>query len=144
VSSIVCLLAPSRKVRCARLYARHLPGSFDSGDVTRALAYFRRKAGQPLLVVWDRLNQHRSRRTLDFIARHPDDFHLEWLPAYAPDLNPEEGCNSVVKSELRNTAPDTDEQLRAEARAAFRRLARRSEALVAFFKHAGLRLTRLT
>jgi transposase len=144
VSSIACLLAPSRKVRRARLYARHIHGSFDSDDVVRGLIYFRRKAGQPLLVVWDRLNQHRSRRTLDFISRHPEDFHLEWLPAYAPDLNPEEGCNSVVKSELRNATPDTDEQLRAQARAAFRRLARRSDVLAGFFKHAGLRLTGLT
>jgi transposase len=141
VSSIVALVLPSRGHRRPRVFARHIPGSFDSERVCRALPYFRRKAGCPLLLVWDRANPHRSRYTLAFVARHPRDFQLEWLPPHAPDLNPEEGCNSVVKSEMRNAAPNSDDELRALVRAAFRRVARRPDMLAALIRHAGLSLT---
>jgi transposase len=90
--------------------------------------------------VWDGLNQHHSSETLAFIARHPEDFRLERLPGYAPDLNPEEGCNGVVKTELRNATPDSVAELRAQTRADFVRLGRRHDVLLAFFHHAGLSL----
>jgi transposase len=140
VSSIVALVAPHGR-QPARLYARHQEGSFNTQDVIKALRYFRQKVGRPLTIVWDGLNQHRSVQMRDFIARHPQDFHLEQLPGYAPDLNPEEGCNAVVKAELRNTTPDSVAELRAQARASFMRLGHRHDVLVAFFRHAGLSLT---
>ncbi|NTX67250.1 transposase [Myxococcus sp. CA051A] len=93
--------------------------------------------------VWDGLNQHHSAETLDFVACHPEDFRLERLPGDAPDLNPEEGCNGVVKAELRNATPDSVAELRAQARASFVRLGHRHDILAAFFQHAGLRLTGL-
>jgi hypothetical protein len=55
-----------------------------------------------------------------------------------PDLNPEEGCNSIVKAERRNSAPDNDEELRAMVRASFRRLQHRPETLRACFRRAHL------
>lgn len=142
VSSIVALVAPSGR-HPARLYSRHQEGGFSSADIIAAMSYFRRKVGRPLTVVWDGLNQHHSAETLDFVARHSKDFLLERLPGYAPDLNPEEGCNSVVKAELRNGTPDSVAELRAQARASFVRLGHRHDVLAAFFPHAGLRLTGL-
>jgi transposase len=142
VSSIIALVAPcGRKPAC--LYARHQEGSFTSEDVIDALRYFRREVGRPLTVVWDGLNQHHSTETLAFVARHPEDFRLERLPGYAPDLNPEEGCNGVVKAEMRNASPDSVAELRAQARASFVRLGHRPGVLLAFFQHAGLSLNGL-
>ncbi|WP_434345499.1 transposase [Myxococcus virescens] len=138
VSSIVALVAPYGS-RPARLYSRHREGNFTSQDIIAALRYFRRKVGRPLTIVWDGLNQHHSAETLDFVARHHEDFRLERLPGHAPDLNPEEGCNGVVKAELRNATPDSV----AELRASFVRLGHRHDVLAAFFLHAGLRLTAL-
>ena len=142
VSSIVALVAPHRRKR-ARLDARHQEDSFSTEDVIEALRYFRRKVGCPLVIIWDGLNQHHSAAMLDFIARHPEDFQLERLPGYAPDLNPEECCNSVVKAELRNATPDSVAQLRAQARASFLRLGHRHDVLLAFFRRVGLSLNGL-
>ncbi|HEX5744918.1 MAG TPA: transposase [Archangium sp.] len=142
VSSIVALVAPYSP-RPARLYSRHQEGGFTSEDIIAALRYFRRKVGRPLTIVWDGLNQPHSAETLDFVARHPKDFRLERLPGYAPDLNPEEGCNGVVKAELRNATPDSVAELRAQALASFMRLGHRHDVLAAFFHHAGLSLTGL-
>ena len=50
VSSVVAVTPTGQ------LYARHVRGSVSSPVVIRALQHFRRQIGQPLLVVWDRLN----------------------------------------------------------------------------------------
>ena len=44
----------------------------------------------PVIVIWDRINQHRSAAVKAFIASHPR-LQVEHLPAYAPELNPVEG-----------------------------------------------------
>ena len=45
-----------------------------------------------LLVVWDRASIHRNQAVKDFLAAGAAArLHLEHFPAYAPDLNPDEG-----------------------------------------------------
>lgn len=105
-----------------------------------ALRYFRRRIGRPMLIVWDRLNAHRAAPVLAFVAAHPDDYQLEWLPAYAPELNPEELCNGAVKRDMLNAVPSSVDDLQRSARRSFRRLGRRTNLLCGFFAHAGLSL----
>ncbi len=103
-----------------------------------ALRYGRRKIGTPLLVVWDRLNAHRSRATLGFIAAHRQDDAVAYLPAYAPELNPEEQCNALVKRAMANALPGSVADLHRLARRELSRLKHRPEMIVSFFRHAGL------
>ena len=127
-----------------RLYARHFRGSISSQRVILALRHFRRKVGAPLFVVWDRLNAHRARRTAAFLAAHPRDFAVAFLPAYAPDLNPEEPCNACAKRATENALPDSVADLHRLARREFRRLQHRPELIVGCFRHAGLPVTELS
>ena len=99
----MCLVAPLDGP--ARVYARHFRGSIHGEQVLVALRRFRRRIGRPLVVVWDRLNAHRAKVVQAFVTAHPADYRLEWLPPYAPDLNPEELCNGAVKRDLLNAAP---------------------------------------
>ena len=138
VSSVVAITPGGR------LYARHFRTSVSSDTVILALRYFRRKVSTPLLVVWDRLNAHRSRATTAFIAAHPQDYAVAYLPAYAPELNPEEQCNAVVKRAMANALPGSVADLHRLARREFGRLMRRPEMIVTFFRHAGLSVTGLT
>jgi transposase len=138
VSSIVAVTPDGR------LYARHFRGSISSQRVVSALRHFRRKVGAPLLVVWDRLNAHRARRTAAFLAARPRDFAVAYLPAYAPDLKPEEPCNACAKRAMANALPDSVADLHRLARREFRRLQRRPELIVGCFRHAGLPVTRLS
>ncbi len=125
----------------ARLYARHFIGSIHGKEVIAALRYFRRRIGRPLLIVWDRLSAHKARAVQAFLARHPEDYQVEWLPPYAPDLNPEERCKGAVKGALLNVQPATVAELRRHARRSFCRLGRRTDELYSFFRHAGLSVT---
>ena len=137
VSSVVAVTP------AGRLYARHVRGSVSSRVVVRALRHFRREIGRPLLVVWDRLNAHRARRTAAFLARHARDFAVAYLPAYAPDLNPEEPCNAWVGRVMENALPCDVADLHRSARRAFRRLQHRADFIIGCFRHAGLRITQL-
>src|SRR5215207_1326179 len=96
VSSVVAITPDGR------LYARHFRTSISSRCVIQALRYVRCKIGAPLLVVWDRLNAHRSRATTDFIASHAQDYAVAYLPAYAPELNPEEQCTRQARDGQRS------------------------------------------
>jgi hypothetical protein len=67
-------------------------------------------------------------------------FHVEWLPGYAPELNPEEQCNNGVKLALLNATRQSDDELRPLAR---QHVQRRAQAypLTHCFAHAGLSVT---
>jgi transposase len=127
-----------------RLYARHVRSSISSETVISALRSFRRQIGTPLLVVWDRLNAHRSKLTTAFITAHAQDYAVAYLPAYAPELNPEEQCNALVKRAMENALPGSVADLHRLARREFCRLQRRPEVIVRFFRHVGLSVTGLS
>ena len=61
--------------------------------------------------------------------------------AYAPELNPEEQCNALVKRAMANALPGSVDALHRLARREFGRLKRHPEMIVRFFRHAGLSIT---
>ena len=147
VSSVVCLTAPLGGAR-ARLVARHLLGvarhllgTIRTPELITAVRSFQRQLGRPLILVLDRLNVPRSHETQAFFARHAEEFLLEWLPSYAPELNPDEQCTRRVKRDTVNATPATDDELRHFARRSFQRLGRRPDLRRGFFAHAGLNVT---
>ncbi len=139
----MALVAPGRRHR-ARLYARHFEGTIHGKEAAAGLRYFRKKVGQRLIVVWDRLGVHGSREVKALVRAHPKDYVLEKLPSYAPDLNPEEGCNSQVKAELKNALPVDIPDLHRKTRQAFIHVGENSASLRGYFRHAGLSLRGLS
>src|SRR5262249_51552884 len=79
----------------------------------------------PVIVIWDNLSTHLSRKMRAFTAGHPDWLTVIQLPAYAPDLNPVEGAWPVMKNSLGNLAPGTTDQLAAAMRHQLDRIQRR-------------------
>jgi len=48
--------------------------------------------------VWDRLSAHRARLTRHWIASQRHWLTVEWLPGYAPELNPVENLWAYLKA----------------------------------------------
>jgi transposase len=94
----------------------------------------------PVIVIWDNLSTHLSRKMRAFTAGHPNWLTVIQLPAYAPDLNPVEGAWSVMKNSLGNLAPGTTDQLAAAMRHQLDRIQRRSVLINGFLRQAGLTL----
>ena len=132
VSSIIAVTP------AGRIAARHVLGTVHGPDVIRALQHFRHVFGRPLLVVWDRSNTHRDHRVRAYIAAHPMDYAAWPLPPYAPELNPEEQANGVIKSRMANALPNSVAELKSLACRSIRYLQRHPSLVTNFFRHAGL------
>jgi len=97
---------------------------FRGPDVVRFLQHLLRQVPGPLLVIWDGAPIHRAQVVQDFLAAGAAArLHLEQLPGYAPELNPDEGIWHYLKHvELRNVCCDDLAELRHELRLAVQRL----------------------
>jgi len=93
-----------------------------------------------IVLVLDRWNVHRSavRRLQAALGRR---LHVEWLPAYAPDLNPAEQIwNHAKHADLANFSPDGIAQLARRVGLSFYYQSRRIHLLYSYFKTARLRV----
>src|SRR5687768_15086338 len=76
--------------RCRLFFNTHLNASVNDRKVAAFLRDLLRHLRGHVVVVWDRINSHRSRFLRDWIDRRPR-LHAELLPPpYAPELNPVE------------------------------------------------------
>jgi len=114
-------------------------GSIKGPQVVSFLSHLMRHIPAKLLIVWDRLTAHRSALVRDFIEAQRGRIYLEWLPGYAPELNPVEYVWGYWKHhELPNFCPRDFTQLTHEARRTLRNMRRRPKLIVAFWKQADL------
>lgn len=105
----------------------------------RFLPALRRHVRRRVILLWDRLPAHRSRLVAQALARHRRWLTVEWLPAYAPALNPMEPFwNHLDATALANTPADALPALRRRIRNGARRVRRRPPLGRAFLKYTGL------
>ena len=89
-------------------YFRLFPGAIRSPQIIVFLTHLLRHISGNLLIVWDGLPGHRSRAVWEFIGQQRGRIWVEFLPAYAPELNPVEYLWSYWKQhELPNFCPAT-------------------------------------
>lgn len=100
----------------------------------------RRHLQRPFTLVWDGNKPHTSRPVKEYLAAHPE-IHVEALPPYAPELNPDEGVWCYTKyARMANYAPHNARQLRRRLTAELKRLQQSPELLKAFFRQTKLPL----
>lgn len=106
------------------------------------LRHLRCYVAERLLVIWDGSPIHRSNAVKRYLANGgAPAVHLERLPAYAPDLNPDEGVWQHLKRvELRNLCCADLNDLRHELRLAISRLRQRPQLIQSFFARVGLEI----
>jgi len=73
-------------------------------EVCRFLRELLRHLRGPAIVLLDNSSTHYGEPLTHLLRRHPR-LHLEHFPAYAPELNPDEGVWSLAKRELANGCP---------------------------------------
>ena len=129
------LSAPRQRIG---LYFAIHEDNVKAGEVEAFLRRVRRMLGRDLVVVLDRLPAHRS------AAKHlagDQRFDFEWLPAYAPDLNPAEAVWSHTKyADLANYVPEDVLDLELEAELSLEDAKADQELLRSFFQAADLEL----
>ena len=135
----VLTISPKRR-RLGLYFALYPNANINSPVLVRFLRALRRHVRGPLILIWDRLNAHRSRVTHAYLARCPQ-IRTVLLPAYAPELNPVEYVWSNFKGgPLANFAPEDDDELAHVARRHLGVIAGRQRLLRSFVRASGLPL----
>jgi transposase len=138
VSALGGLSLSPRRRRLGWYLHFHLDRSIRQEQVVDFLRDLLRHLAGPIIVVWDRLAAHRSRLLRQWLRRCRR-LHLEYLPGYAPELNPNEyGWAYLKTNPLANYCPDDVEQLHASVLAAGRELAAQQSLLRSFVHATGL------
>jgi hypothetical protein len=86
------LSAISGLTHAGRLFLQVQERPFRGPDIVRFLQHLLCQESGKLLVIWDGAPIHRAQVVRDFLAQGAAArLHLEQLPGYAPELNPDEG-----------------------------------------------------
>lgn len=138
--SVIAAVTVAPRRRRMGLYFRIHSHNIRFAEAIDFLTLIHRHLGRGFILVLDRYNVHRKAVRL-LREAHPEWFEAEWLPAYAPDLNPvEQVWNHAKYSDLANFIPDDVRHLACEVGGSILDQREDSELLRSFFNHAKLPL----
>lgn len=122
-----------------RLYIQIQDKSFKGADMVSFLRHLLAHIAGKILVVWDGCPIHRSREVKKFLLEEANGrVWLERLPAYCPDLNPDEGVWNYLKRVcLKNRIFSNLKDLGKGLRKAIRTLRSRPQLIQACFAQVG-------
>jgi transposase len=131
-------LSPSRR-RISTPFRIH-DDHVRTDEVVSFVKQLRRAWRRPLVICWDRWQVHRS-AAKRLAASRVKNIHYEWLPAYAPELNPVEPRWSHAKfGKLANFVPDDTLHLKRSVRSTLKNHSHNHHIKLSFFKAAQLTL----
>lgn len=136
--SVIAGLSLSARSRRIGLYFAIHDKNVTAEEAEAFLREVQRSLGRKLIVVMDRWSVHRKAARKLFGDRR---FWIEWLPPYAPDLNPVEHVwNHTKYGDLANYVPDDLPDLEIELDRSIDRTRKRPELLRSFFHAADMEL----
>lgn len=135
--SVISALTLSPGRRWLGLYFDIFDHNIVTDDAVEFVAVLVRRLGK-ITLVWDRWPVHRS-AARQLKARFGRRVHVEWLPAYAPELNPTEHVWGHTKfADLANFVPDDVLHLGQSIAGSLRDTRQNQSLLRSFFHHAQL------
>lgn len=95
-----------------------------------------RAAGRKVFLILDNLNVHKAKAVREWLADHPKNIRVFYLPAYAPERNPSEYFNGDLKGSLAREVPAHGaDDLHAKVSRHARRIQRQKQRVAKNFKH---------
>ena len=136
--SVIAALSISARRRRIGLYFAVHEKNVKADQAEAFLRQLQRSLGKKLIVVMDRWAVHRKVARMLAGDRR---FWIEWLPPYAPDLNPVEHVwNHTKYGDLANYIPDDLLDLELELECSIDQTRERPELLRSFFHGAKLKI----
>jgi transposase len=136
IASLITTPAARRVGLCLRLQ----PGTVKQPEVLAYLKVLKRHVrGRQVILLWDRLPAHRGAKVQQWIATQQHWLTIEYLPPYAPELNPVEYFWShLSRTDMAQFVGEDLDAVRQQARKAACRVRCRPDLGKAFLKHSGL------
>ena len=124
-----------------RFYFRFVDGAVKSDQIIEFLRALKGQIRRKLLIVWDGVGAHKSRRVREWLEQQDGRIAIAFLPPYAPELNPVEAIWAYLKKhEIANLCPTTLTEVSDFARRRLKSMQRRPKLIRAFWQQAELAL----
>ena len=107
VSAIAALVVSPRRHRVRLFFRLHPHVAIKAPLIRDFLCQLSRHLPGRAIIIWDRLNTHRARVVTRYLASKPR-LALEYLPPYAPELNPVEYVWGYLKGNPLANRPELD------------------------------------
>ncbi len=92
-------------------------------------------AKQKVFLIVDNLRVHHAKAVQDWLARHKDEIEIFYLPAYAPEHNPDEYLNNDLKQTIKNKPrAKTRDDLVAATSSILKSIQRRPDRVKSYFR----------
>lgn len=102
----------------------------------RFLARLIRDAGRKVYLILDNLRVHHSNKVRDWLKKHTEHIELFFLPAYSPELNPDEYLNCDLKALVHGGKPAKNrDELESKVRGAMMKIQHRPKRVMSYFRH---------
>lgn len=111
--SVISGISVSPRARRLGLYFQFHDDNLRAPEVCAFLRELLRHLRGPVIVIWDNGTIHKGPFVRALCGTFPR-LHLEALPPYAPELNPDEGVWNHAKGKLANGRPDCQKSLHAD------------------------------
>ena len=122
-----------------QFYFRFFPGAIRSEQIIDFLSALKQQIERPLLIIWDGVMTHRSRKVKAWLETLDGHIAVARLPPYAPELNPVEAIWAYLKKhEIANLCCNTIGEVGEFARKRLKSMQRRPQLIAAFWKQAEL------
>jgi transposase len=117
------------------------PGAYNDEMLIEFLSEVNNIEHRAVVLIWDGLPAHRSRRMREWLQSQSHWLAVERLPGYAPELNPlEQAWGNLKSQELANLCSDTIDEVAGIAEDGLDRIGTDANLCLAFLRHSGLRL----
>ena len=117
-----------------------LDGAITAAMLILFLGRLIRDAGGKVFLILDRLRVHRAHAVQDWLAEHATQIEVFYLPAYSPELNPDEGVNGDLKQAVtRQPLARSRPELKRSVISHMRRLSKSPQRVRSLFRHPTFR-----
>ena len=108
--------------------------NMNSGKFIQFLKKLRNDAGRPIIVITDNARYHHSKETQAFIEEQADSIIMAFLPAYSPELNPDEQVWNHAKARLAKRPIIDKQSMKRSVLSIMRSIQKQSALIKSFFK----------
>ena len=120
-----------------------IEGRMNSAKFIDFLKKLRKDAGRPVIVIADNASYHVSKSVTEFAIEPDNEVWVETLPAYAPELNPDEQVWNQAKRYLAKQFIETKEGMKRQMKNILLSIQKSPKLVRSFFELAGTRYAKL-
>ena len=97
-------------------------------------------AGRKIFVILDNLRVHHAKLVKAWLERHSSEIEVFYLPAYSPDLNPDEYLNCDLKAGIRTASPSRSKaDLKGKVLSHMRMIQKKPSRVAKYFEHPSIK-----